>query len=67
MSHDVTQFMMVYEDKKKKLDAILENDPDRERYDEFVKWINEIRINNEALSFLENDEQMILKNLFFLL
>ena len=37
MPHDVTQFMMVYEDKKKKLDAILENDPDRERYDEFVK------------------------------
>ena len=60
MPHDVTQFMRVYEDKKKELDAILENAPDRERYDEFVKWINEIRVNNEALSALEeNDEQMI--------
>ena len=60
MPHDVTQFMRVYEDEKKELDAILENAPDRERYDEFVKWINEIRVNNEALSALEeNDEQMI--------
>ena len=60
MPHDVTQFMRVYEDKKKELDAILENAPDRERYDEFVKWINEIRTNNEALS--ASEEEPIIPN-----
>ena len=61
MPHDVTQFMMVYEDKKKELDAILENAPNRERYDEFVKWIDEIQKNNKA-DHVEEDEEQIIQN-----
>ena len=58
----VTRFMMVYAEKKKELDAILKDAPDRGRYEELVRQIEEIRKNKEILSAPWEEERQIILN-----